>query len=204
MHDRSVRQPWLPSVPSSMGQPLKLENHRSNLSHWGIVSAGSCPLDTLSCTWYVSVCWSRQLALYLFCTCIFPLLSLDLAWVRPTSIYSGCWQTPRAPVAAGISLTHGCPQPNCLPWATHLTQGSRKRVGTAALETCRNWGMPILGRSRWLSIVRNWELICCPRGVSSSQCEVICGRAVQSSIFYLSRQKWKGDEVSLLILPLAK
>lgn len=94
-------------------------------------------------------------------------------------------------MAAGISLTQGYPQPNCLPWAMPLTQGSRKRkeLAQAALETRRNGGMSVVGRSGWLSNVSGWEQIRCPRGVSSRQCEVMGGRAVRSGVFYPSEQK---------------
>lgn len=40
-------------------------------------------------------------------------------------------------MAAGMSLTWECPQPNCLPWAMPPTResGKRKELAQAALET---------------------------------------------------------------------
>lgn len=185
------------------GRHLQLEDHRSNLSHWGLWVLDLVPWkhwvvpDTCQCAEAGNWLYTTSAPVYS------PCWLYILAWVRPTSIYSGCWQTPRAPVAAGISLTHGCPQPNSLPWAMHLTQGSTERVGTGSTNNLQKLRHACIGQVR-LSIVKNWEQICCPRGVSSWQWGYMWqSSTIQHFLPIRAEMKW-WDEVSLLILPLAK
>lgn len=147
-----------------------LEIYWAALASQGLIHYGASTCSgTIGVIHLLGTLWHRALSpLHLVCVCTEAVKCL---YITSAPVYFPCrlriWHEsdpaqlilaadrfPRTPVAAGISLTQGSPQPDCLLWTTPLTEG----VGRERSWHRQCWKLAEMEACPWWAVQGGWVL----------------------------------------------